>query len=357
MTVFEAVKKQVVSAPRTWLITGVAGFIGSNLLELLLQWGQQVVGLDNFSTGSPRNLEDVRGRVGEAGWKRFTSLEGDIGDFSTCAKACAGVEYVLHHAALGSVPRSIDDPLGAHRANVDGFVNMMAAAREAKVARFVYASSSSVYGDHPGLPKVEAELGKPLSPYAVTKVVDELYADIFSRAYDLQSVGLRYFNVFGRRQDPEGPYAAVIPIWVSNMLRGKPCVIYGDGTTSRDFCYIDNVLQANLLAATTDDPQALNTVYNIALGDRTSLIDLYTMIRGRLLPYRPDLKGAQPRWGPFRPGDIMHSQADIAKARRLLDYAPSHSVAQGLDDAIQWYAATLTPTHPSPLEGEGEGGG
>lgn len=344
MTAYEAVKVRLKSAPRTWLVTGVAGFIGSNLLELLLQLGQKVVGLDNFSTGSPRNLEDVRAGVGEIAWKRFTFIEGDISDLPTCAKACVGVEYVLHHAALGSVPRSIEDPLGSHRANVDGFVKMSVAAGEAQVKRFVYASSSSVYGDHPALPKVEDAIGRPLSPYAATKVVNELYADTFSRVYGLQVVGLRYFNVFGRRQDPEGPYAAVIPIWVANMLRGMPCVIYGDGTTSRDFCYIDNVLQANLLAATTDDPSALNNVYNIALGERTTLSDLYTMIRDRLVPTHPDLRGVKPARGPFRPGDVMHSQADIAKAGRLLGYVPSHTVAQGLDEAIQWYAASLAPT-------------
>ena len=341
MTAFEALKKQLVSAPRTWFITGVAGFIGSNLLELLLQWGQKVVGLDNFSTGSPRNLVDVRGCVGEAGWKRFTLIEGDVTDPSICAKACVGVDYVLHHAALGSVPRSLDDPLGVHRANVDGFVNMMIAARDAKVDRFIYASSSSVYGDYHGLPKVEDNIGKPLSPYAVTKVVNELYADVFGRAYGLQWMGLRYFNVFGRRQNPDGPYAAVIPTWVASLLRGTPCVIYGDGKTSRDFSYVDNVLQANLLAATSENPLALNTVYNIALGERTTLLDLYAMIRDRLASSRPGLPGGEPQWKPFRPGDIPHSLADITKARRLLGYVPSHTVAQGLDGAIQWYAATL----------------
>ncbi len=339
MTAFEIVRQRVAAAPRRWLVTGVAGFIGSNLLELLLQCGQRVVGLDNFSTGSPQNLEDVRRTVGSERWRQFTFIEGDIAVPGDCAKACASVDTVLHQAALGSVPRSLADPQATNRSNVDGFVNMLMAAKNAKLKRFVYASSSAVYGDHPGLPKGEEAIGRPLSPYAVTKRANELYADVFGKAYSMECVGLRYFNVFGRRQSPEGPYAAVIPIWVANLLTGKACVVNGDGQTSRDFCYIDNVLQANLLAATTDAPEAVNTVYNIAVGERVTLLDLYRLIRDRLQEARPDLRGVEPQFGPFRPGDVRHSQADITKAKRLLGYAPSHTVAQGLDAAIPWYSS------------------
>lgn len=269
MTSFEAIKQRIAATPRRWLITGVAGFIGSNLLEVLLQCGQTVIGLDNFSTGSRQNLEDVQQRVGPDRWAKFTFLEGDIAQAADCAKACAGMDYVLHQAALGSVPRSIADPQGTNRSNIDGFLSMLVAARDAKVKRFVYASSGAVYGDHPGLPKVEEAIGKPLSPYAVTKCVNELYAEVFGKTYRMECIGLRYFNVFGQRQSPEGPYAAVIPAWVANLLGEKPCVVKGDGSTSRDFCYIDNALQANLLAATTSDTQALNAVYNIAVGAQT----------------------------------------------------------------------------------------
>jgi len=334
-------KQTLAASRRRWLITGVAGFIGSNLLELLLQCDQQVVGLDNFSTGHRRNLDDVQRCVGSYRWENFHLLEADIAQSSDCTEACAGIDYVFHQAALGSVTRSIADPQGTNRANITGFVNMLVAARDAKVKRFVYASSSAVYGDHPGLPKVEEAIGKPLSPYAVTKCVNELYAEVFSKTYGMECVGLRYFNVFGRRQSPDGPYAAVIPIWVANMLEGRPCVINGDGATSRDFCYVDNVTQANLLAAATANPQALNTVYNIAVGERTTLHELYTMIRDRLIPFRPGLRGTEPHFGPFRQGDIRHSLSDIGKAARLLSYSPTHTVAQGLDEAISWYAASL----------------
>lgn len=338
---FERVKRAVTAAPSRWLVTGVAGFIGSNLLELLLECDQQVVGLDNFSTGHRRNLEDVRQRIGPARWARFQLLECDIAQAADCAKACAGVDYVLHQAALGSVPRSLADPQATNQANITGFLNMLVAARDAKAKRFVYASSGAVYGDHPGLPKVEEVTGKPLSPYAVTKCVNELYAEVFGRAYGLVCIGLRYFNVFGRRQRPDGPYAAVVPLWVSNLLKGKACVVNGDGATSRDFCYVENVLQANLLAATTENQEALNTVYNIAVGECTTLLELYAMIRDRLVPLRPALRGVEPHFGPFRPGDIRHSLADIAKAKQRLGYSPSHTVAQGLDEAIHWYADTL----------------
>jgi len=338
----ERIKRIVAARPRKWLVTGVAGFIGSNLLDLLLECDQQVVGLDNFATGHRRNLDDVKGRVGASRWEKFRMIEGDIANAATCVQACVGVDYVLHQAALGSVPRSIADPQASNEANITGFLNMLVASRDAKVKRFVYASSGAVYGDHPGLPKVEDMIGRPLSPYAVTKCVNELYADVFSKAYGMDCIGLRYFNVFGRRQRPDGPYAAVIPIWIANLLKGKGCVVNGDGTTSRDFCYVDNVLQANLLAATTTNPQALNTVYNVAVGERTTLLELYAMIRDRLVPFRPDLGGVEPHFGPFRPGDIRHSLADIAKAGRQLGYAPTHTVAQGLDEAISWYAATLS---------------
>lgn len=335
------IKETVAGDPRTWLVTGVAGFIGSNLLELLLQWDQRVVGLDNFSTGHRRNLEDVRAQVGPSRWANFRMWEDDIADSAVCIKACSGVEYVLHQAALGSVPRSIADPQASNQTNITGFLNMLVAARDAKVKRFVYASSSAVYGDHPALPKVEDVTGKLLSPYAVTKCVNELYADVFGKTYGLNCVGLRYFNVFGRRQSPAGPYAAVIPQWVANLLAGKSCVVNGDGSTSRDFCYVENVLQANILAATTGTTEAVNTVYNIAAGERTTLLELYAMIRDRLVPFRSELQGLEPHFGPFRPGDIRHSLADISKARRQLGFHPTHTVAQGLDEAIHWYAATM----------------
>jgi UDP-N-acetylglucosamine 4-epimerase len=341
MTKLDSLKQVLATAPKRWLVTGVAGFIGSNLLEFLLKCGQKVTGLDNFSTGTRMNLQDVQRSVGPDRWADFTFLEGDIAVAADCAKACAGVEYVLHQAALGSVPRSIADPQASNRSNIDGFLNMLVAAKDAKVKRFVYASSGAVYGDYPGLPKVEDVIGKPLSPYAVTKCVNELYADVFSKTYDMECIGLRYFNVFGRRQRPDGPYAAVIPIWVANLLKGKACVVNGDGNTSRDFCYIDNVLQANLLAATSISPLAVNTVYNIAVGERTTLLELYAMIKNCLIPIRPDLREAAPHFGPFRQGDIQHSQADITKAKHRLGYEPTHTIAQGLEEAIPWYAVTL----------------
>jgi UDP-N-acetylglucosamine/UDP-N-acetylgalactosamine 4-epimerase len=307
---------QLAATRRRWLITGVAGFIGSNLLEALLRCGQAVVGLDNFSTGHRRNLEDVRRSVGPDRWLNFTFIEGDIESPSDSAKACTGVDYVLHQAALGSVPRSIADPLRTNRSNVDGFLTMLIASRDAKVKRFVYASSGSVYGDHPGLPKVEEATGRPLSPYAVTKCVNELYADVFCQTYGMECIGLRYFNVFGRRQSPDGPYAAVIPLWVANLLSGKACVVNGDGATSRDFCYVENVLQANILAAITENKEAVNTVYNVAVGKQTTLMELYEMIRERLVPLRPEVSHAKPHFGPFRPGDIRHSFAAIAPPTR-----------------------------------------
>jgi len=316
-----------------WLVTGGAGFIGSHLVETLLGAGQEVVTLDNFATGHRRNLDLVRLAVGDDAWRRHRLIEADIRDPDACASACSGAQYVLHQAALGSVPRSIADPLQSNAANVTGTLNMLVAARDAKVRRFVYASSSSVYGDHPALPKEEHSIGRQLSPYAVTKYVAELYAGVFAKSYGLSSVGLRYFNVFGARQDPEGPYAAVIPKWVKALLAGEPVRIFGDGETSRDFCYVKNVVQMNILAALTDSAEAVDRVYNVAVHQRTSLALLFTMLR--------DLMGveAEPEHHDFRPGDVRHSLADIGMAQRLLDYQPTHGLRAGLLEALPWYLA------------------
>lgn len=323
--------------PKKWLVTGVAGFIGSNLLEALLALGQSVVGLDNFSTGHRQNLVEVEGVVGPEAWRRFTMHEGDIRDLATCRDACRGVDYVLHQAALASVPRSLADPLLTNENNITGFLNMLVAARDEKVSRFVYAASSAAYGDHPGLPKVEETIGRPLSPYAVTKFVNELYAEVFALAYDCQPIGLRYFNIFGRRQDPNGAYAAVIPKWFAGLLGGDEIVIYGSGETSRDFCYIDNCVQANLLAACAAQPGAVNQVYNVACGHRTTLNELYALIKERVQSYAPEVAASQPVYLDFRVGDILHSQANIEKGRRLLGYSPHYSVVTGLDEAASWY--------------------
>jgi UDP-N-acetylglucosamine 4-epimerase len=341
MSAFDELKQQLAAEPRAWLVTGAAGFIGCNLVEALLQLGQNVVGLDNFATGHRRNLDQVRTSVGDAAWVRFRFIEGDIRDLDTCRDACAGMDYVLHQAALGSVPRSIEDPLLTNASNIDGFLAMLVAARDAGVRRFVYAASSSTYGDHPGLPKVEDVIGKPLSPYAVTKYVNELYADVFARAYGMDSIGLRYFNIFGRRQDPQGAYAAVIPKWIASMIRNEPVYVNGDGETSRDFCYIDNVIQANLLAATSSNPAAANQVYNIAVGERTSLNQLYEAIRVNLVARYPHLAGARPVYRDFRAGDVRHSLADISKARTLIGYAPTHRIGDGLAEAMDWYVNDL----------------
>jgi len=341
MAQFDNVRESLVASPRRWLVTGVAGFIGSNLLEFLLQHNQQVVGCDNFATGLQRNLDQVRDCVGDGKWKKFAFHESDIIQPKDCAKVCEGVDYVLHQAALGSVPRSIADPQRSNRANIDGFLNMLVAARDAKAKRFVYASSGAVYGDHHVLPMREDIVGKPLSPYAVTKCVNELYADVFSKTYGSECIGLRYFNVFGRRQNADNPYASVFPTWVGNFLRERPCVVNGDGANTRDFCHVSNVIQANVLAATTDQGPALNTVYNIAVGTQTSLLELYAMIRDRLAKFRPELGSVEPQFGPFRAGDIRHSQADISRARLLLEYEPGATVAQGLDESIPWYVSTL----------------
>lgn len=325
----------------TWAVTGVAGFIGSNLLEMLLRLDQKVIGLDNFSTGYQHNLDQVREIVGVAAWKNFTFIEGDITRLSDCEAVCAGVDYVLHHAALGSVPRSIEDPILANESNVTGFLKILTAARDAGVKRIVYAASSSTYGDHPGLPKIESVIGNPLSPYAVTKYVNELYADVFSRCYGVNSIGLRYFNVFGPRQDPDGAYAAVIPQWVAALIRNQDLLINGDGETTRDFCYIDNVVQANLLAALVDEESAVNQIYNVALNDSTSLNELYEMMKGNLLDSFPHLNTHQAKYREFRAGDVRHSKADIRKAQRLLNYVPTHTVERGLAAAMDWYKTDL----------------
>jgi len=328
--------------PKTWLVTGAAGFIGSNLTEALLKRDQTVVGLDNFSTGYRHNLEQIQALVSPDQWNRFRFIEGDIRYPEHCRNACQGVDYVLHQAALGSVPRSIADPALTNDNNITGFVNMLIAARDAKVSRFVYAASSSTYGDHPGLPKVEDAIGRPLSPYAVTKYVNELYADVFGRCYGLNTIGLRYFNIFGPRQDPEGAYAAVIPKWIAAMIANQPVYINGDGETSRDFCYIDNAVQANLLAATTENPDALNQVYNVAVGDRTTLNQLFESIHALLLPNFLHLKNVSPIHRDFRAGDVRHSLADITKARTLLGYNPTHRIGQGLAVAMEWYVKNIT---------------
>ena len=338
---YDSIKDELRARPRIWLVTGVAGFIGSNLLEVLLRLGQRVVGLDNFSTGTRRNLDQVKSLVKDKQWAQFTFLEGDIRNLDLCQQACRGVDYVLHEAALGSVPRSISDPVLTNESNVVGYLNMLVAARDQKVKRFVYAASSSTYGDHPGLPKVEDVIGRPLSPYAVTKYVNELYADVFARCYGLPSIGLRYFNVFGPRQDPEGAYAAVIPRWIAAMMKNGPTYINGDGETSRDFCYVANCVQANLLSATTTKPEAVGEVYNVALAARTTLNQLCEMLRARLLPSFPHLREYKAVYQDFRPGDVRHSQADISKARRLLGYDPTHTVEQGLDEALEWYKHNL----------------
>ncbi len=341
MEAYDTLQAELKEAPRTWLVTGAAGFIGSHLLETLLRLEQHVTGLDNFATGKRGNLEQVRAQVSPGQWARLRFIEADIAEVEACRRACAGVDLVLHQAALGSVPRSLEDPLGSHRANVTGFANMLVAARAAGVKRLVYASSSSVYGDSPRLPKVEQETGSPLSPYAATKAMDELYAMVFAHAYGFQTVGLRYFNVFGPRQDPEGAYAAVIPKWIAALLHREPVCINGDGATSRDFCYVTNVVQANLLAATTPRPEAVNQVYNIALGDRTTLNQLFGLVQGALRKLDPTLPEQKPIYRDFRPGDVKHSLADIAKAQGLLGYAPTHRIGQGLDLAMAWYRANL----------------
>jgi UDP-N-acetylglucosamine 4-epimerase len=341
MNVYESLKQTLQAEPKTWLVTGVGGFIGSNLLETLLKLNQRVVGLDNFTTGYQHNLDEVQGLVTPDQWANFQFIQGDICKLEDCRKACDAVDYVLHQAALGSVPRSIEDPIIANQNNIDGFLNMLVVARDAKVKRFVYAASSSTYGDHPNLPKVEYNIGKPLSPYAVTKLVNELYADVFATTYGFNTIGLRYFNIFGRRQNPDGAYAAVIPRWIAAMIKNEPVYINGDGETSRDFCYIENTVQANLLAATASNEEAVNQVYNVAVGDRTSLNQLFSHLRDNLASQFPRLKGVQPKYREFRAGDVLHSQADVSKAERLLGYQPTHRIGEGLAEAMAWYVKDL----------------
>lgn len=336
-TSYKNIQADLKASPRTWLITGVAGFIGSNLLETLLQLNQKVVGLDNFSTGFQHNLAEVQSLVSEEQWRCFTFIEGDIRNPATCRQACRGSDYVLHQAALGSVPRSIEDPINTNENNISGFLNMLVAARDAEVKKMVYAASSSTYGDHPDLPKVEGTIGSPLSPYAVTKLVNELYADVFARSYNFKTIGLRYFNIFGPRQDPNGAYAAVIPKWFAGLIDNETVFINGDGETSRDFCYIDNCVQANILAATVADEAAGNQVYNVAFGERTSLNALYQLIRDQVAAACPAAGEAIPQYRDFRAGDVRHSLADIAKARKLLGYAPEFSLKAGLSRVAGWY--------------------
>jgi len=339
MSAFDDTKKSLQESSKTWLITGVAGFIGSNLLETLLKLNQRIIGLDSFSTGHQKNLNEVKALVSADQWESFSFIEGDIRNVETCQQAVTGVDYILHQAALGSVPRSISDPVLTNSANIDGFLNMLTAAKNANVKSFVYAASSSTYGDHPALPKVENIIGKPLSPYAVTKLVNELYADVFFKTYQFKSVGLRYFNVFGPRQDPNGAYAAVIPKWTAAMIANEDVFINGDGETSRDFCFIDNVVQANILSATTEIEQ--NEVLNVALGDRTTLIELFNGIK-QALTENDTVYNKEAVLREFRAGDVRHSQANIDKSKRLLGYLPTHRIEQGLSETIKWYVQCST---------------
>jgi len=357
MTTYSELQTHLVAKPKIWLVTGVAGFVGSNLLEALLKLNQRVVGLDNFSTGHQHNLDEIETLVTREQWANFQFIHGDIRNINDCRRAMVfaappgeeelsasarsqPVDFVLHQAALGSVPRSIEDPLTTNANNIDGFINMLVAARDTTVKRFVYAASSSTYGDHPDLPKVEDKIGKPLSPYAVTKYVNELYAEVFARTYGLKTIGLRYFNIFGQRQDANGAYAAVIPKWTSALLQNQAVYINGDGENSRDFCYIANAVRANLLAATTDNQDAVNQVYNVAVSGRTTLNRLFEMLRDNLQAHGV-AANIQPIYLDFRPGDVRHSQADIGKARRLLGYQPSHTLLQGIEESMPWYVRTL----------------
>jgi UDP-N-acetylglucosamine 4-epimerase len=343
------VRQRIRAGASTWLVTGAAGFIGSHLVEQLLGLDQKVVGLDNFSTGKRENLALVREAVGEARWKSFRFIEGDIRSLDTCAAACDSVDVVLHQAGLGSVPRSIDKPLRTHDSNVNGFLNMLLAARDAGAGRMVYASSSAVYGDHPGMPKVESELGRAMSPYGLSKRINELYADVFAACYGFRSVGLRYFNVFGPRQDPDGPYASVIPAWIGALLRGEPAYVNGDGSCARDYCHVDNVVQANLLAATVDNPQALGQSYNVAVGEQTTLNELFEIMRASLAARLPQLAQARPVHRAPRRGDMLLSRADVAKAVRLLGYRPKFDLRSGLEQTIDWYIGHMLPAEQRRL--------
>ena len=350
MTKYEQLQEYLKYNQSNWLVTGVAGFIGSNLLEKLLILNQKVVGLDNFDTGHRHNIDQAIEDANKASSKDLSSnfkfIDGDIRELSDCRDACNGIDYVLHQAALGSVPRSVEDPINSNRANIDGFLNMLVASKDANVKRFVYAASSSTYGDHPDLPKVEDRIGNPLSPYAVTKFVNELYANVFSKTYNYKTIGLRYFNIFGKRQDANGAYAAVIPKWVAAILNKDDVYINGDGETSRDFCYVDNAVQMNLLAATTDNDEATDQVYNVALNDRTSLNKLYQMIQERLIQRTEGLEKKEPIYRDFRAGDVRHSQANIEKAQTLLGYKPKHLISSGMDEAIDWYIEALSVRCP-----------
>lgn len=344
MNRYQQIRAELVSSPKTWLVTGVAGFIGSNLLEHLLKLNQKVVGLDNFSTGHQRNIDEVKSLVSDEQWENFCFIEGDIRNYQDCENALGydheGVDYVLHQAALGSVPRSIADPVTTNACNISGFLNMLHASKEAKVKSFTYAASSSTYGDHPALPKLEENIGNPLSPYAVTKYVNELYAGVYAKTYGFKSIGLRYFNVFGQRQDPDGAYAAVIPKWTSNMIKGEKLFINGDGETSRDFCFIENTVQMNILAATAKD-EVKDEVYNVAVGDRTTLNELYEAIQTAL--YQCGIKNQREAiYRDFRAGDVRHSQADISKARDKLGYSPEFNIMMGISKAMPWYTNFLT---------------
>ena len=337
----ESLLKDLKNSPRKWLVTGVAGFIGSHLLEALLLAGQTVAGLDNFATGHQANLDDVRTIVGSKAWERFTFIQGDVRSLEDCRAATASVDFVLHEAALASVPLSIQEPIATNETNIDGFLNLLVTSRDSGVKRFVYASSSAVYGNEPGQPKREENVGRPLSPYALTKLMNEHYADLFGRVYGLETVGLRYFNVFGRRQDPKGPYAAVIPIWVSGLLNGQRCLIHGDGDNTRDFCHVSNIVHANLLAATRTGKEALNQGFNIAGGSSITLNELETMLRGLLGAKVPAVAQQTPIHGPPRIGDVIHSQADLSRAARLLDYQPQIGLQAGLEEAMAWYCDHL----------------
>jgi len=339
MSNYQEAKVQLKSSPKVWLITGVAGFIGSNLLEHLLKLDQTIVGLDNFATGHQYNLDEVQSLVTKAQWQKFHFIEGDIREYETCISAVKGVDYVLHQAALGSVPRSIADPIASNFANISGFLNVLQASKEEGVKSFTYAASSSTYGDHPALPKVEENIGNPLSPYAVTKYVNELYAGVYARSYGFKTIGLRYFNVFGKRQDPNGAYAAVIPKWTAAMIQGEDVYINGDGETSRDFCFIENTVQMNILAATAPD-EAKDQIYNVAVGDRTTLNDLYDSIKASLASGGIQVK-SDPVYKDFRVGDVRHSQADISKAKNILGYSPGFTISQGIEQAMPWYISNI----------------
>ena len=339
MSDYNNLKNHLLTNQHIWLITGVAGFIGSNLLEQLLNLNQIIIGMDNLSTGKKKNLDDIKNSCSDKLWSNFTFIEGDICDLDLCYKACRDVDFVLHQAALGSVPRSISDPINTNSSNINGFLNILLAAKDSSVKSFTYAASSSTYGDHPDLPKVEDKIGRPLSPYAITKYVNELYAEIFASAYSFQSIGLRYFNVFGKRQDPLGAYAAVIPKWINAILNQEKLYINGDGETSRDFCYIDNAVQANILAALSP-LKFRNNVYNVAVGDRTSLNELFFILKNALKKEGVFYK-FEPEYREFRAGDVMHSQASIQKISENLGYQPQFKIKEGVSESIKWYMSNL----------------